>query len=88
VTVNITGLIVLVKTIAERIAHKLDRQLSYVDDVQGDLLLANTEKLQQLLPHDLLPLETLCDWAAEWVEIGWISLEQTNEIRTLRDGKF
>ncbi|MEP6781822.1 MAG: NAD-dependent epimerase/dehydratase family protein, partial [Gemmatimonadaceae bacterium] len=38
IAVNVTGNIVLVKTIAERIAQKLNRELNFVDIVEGDVL--------------------------------------------------
>ena len=87
VAVNVTGNIALVKSIAERVANNLSRDVTYVDDVQGDLLLANTDKLQQLMPFDGLPLNTLCDWASEWVQSGAELLNKPTKY-DVRDGKF
>ena len=87
VAVNVTGNIALVKNIAERIALKLGRELRFVDVVEGDLLLANTDRLLNLMPYDGMALETLCDWAAEWVQADGELLNKPTKY-DVRDGKF
>ncbi|MEP6763585.1 MAG: NAD-dependent epimerase/dehydratase family protein [Gemmatimonadaceae bacterium] len=87
VAVNVTGKIVLVKTIAERIAQRLEREPTYVEDTRGDLLLANTDRVQNIMPYNGLALETLCDWAADWVHSGSELLNKPTKY-DVRDGKF
>ena len=84
---NVTGKITLVTMLAERIAQSLRREVTFEDASTGDVLLANTDKLRQLLPSDALPIETLCDWAADWAMSGAQLLNKPTKY-DVRDGKF
>ena len=88
---NVTGAIVSVHEIATRVAERLNRDVQFVgarpDAPSPDVLLANTTRLQEALPCDAMPLETLCDWAADWVQAGNHILSKPTKFE-VRDGKF
>lgn len=109
VPLNVTGPIVSVRDIAERVAAHLGVRVEFAtpltkhtatdgvaatDDlatpVAGtvpDVLLANTDTLQRLLPFDALPLDTLCRWSADWVKSGNRTLSKPTKF-DVRDGKY
>ncbi|MEO7997201.1 MAG: epimerase [Gemmatimonadaceae bacterium] len=89
VALNVTGPIVSVREIAERVGAclKVDVQFDEPPETAPDVLLANTAQLQQTLPYDGLSLETLCDWAADWVHSGQHVLSKPTKF-DVRDGKY
>ncbi|MEP6836224.1 MAG: epimerase [Gemmatimonas sp.] len=88
---NVTGAIVNVHEIATRVAERLKRDVQFVgaapDSVAPDALLANTNALRATLPYDALPIETLCDWAADWVTAGNHVLSKPTKF-DVRDGQY
>lgn len=86
---NVTGPIVNVRDIAERVAKRLSLSVQF-DESAGstaDVLLANTSQLQTLLPYEALALDTLCDWAADWAAAGQHILSKPTKF-DVRDGKY
>lgn len=88
---NVTGPVVGVREIAERIAARLRVDLAFDEpdsnQATPDVLLANTTQLQELLPYEGLALETLCAWAADWVQAGQHVLSKPTKF-DVRDGKY
>ena len=88
---NVTGAILPVHDIATRVAERLKCDVQFVgaasDAPLPDVLLANTTLLRETLPYDAMPLETLCDWAAEWVQAGSEVLSKPTRF-DVRDGKY
>lgn len=88
VALNVTGPIVSVREIAERIAARLNVGVQFDEPAEApDVLLANTAQLRHTLPYDGLSLETLCDWAADWVRAGQQTLSKPTKF-DVRDGKY
>jgi hypothetical protein len=87
VALNVTGDIARVADIAERVASRLGVTAQFADAEGAEALLANTRALAALLPHDGLPLDTLCDWAADWVQRGGRLLGKPTKY-DVRDDKF
>jgi len=88
---NVTGTIVNVREIATRIAERLNCEVQFVgaapDAPSPDVLLANTARLQEVLPYEAMSLETLCEWAADWVRAGNHVLGKPTKF-DVRDGKY
>lgn len=88
---NVTGATVNVQDIAARVAERLRCDVQFVDAAPDgplpDVLLANTARLQNVLPYDGMSLDTLCDWAADWVQAGNHILSRPTKF-DVRDGKY
>ena len=88
---NVTGTIVSVHEIATRVAERLKCDARFTDTapnaVAPDVLLANTDALQRMLPYEAMPLQTLCNWAADWVQSGNHILSKPTKF-DVRDGKY
>lgn len=90
VAVNVTGPVASVKDIALHIAATLQCDVNFTGDVgdaSPDTLLANTDLLKEMLPHDAMPVRTLCEWAARWVQSGQQLLSKPTKF-DVRDGKY
>ena len=46
--------------------------------MRPDALVANVDALSRVLPHQSLPLETLCEWAVEWIRADGRLLNKPN----------
>ena len=90
-TLNVTGAVFRVQDIAVRIAQRLSTEAHFTDvgrdDASPDVLLANTDALRRTLAYDALPLDTLCQWAADWVQCGYRVLGKPTKFDE-RDGKY
>ncbi len=87
VALNVTGPIVSVREIAERIGHIADVTPMFEGIEGSDALIANTDRLAQALPHSALPLDTLCAWAVAWIRHGGRLLSKPTKFE-VRDGRF
>lgn len=87
VALNVTGPIVSVHNIAERVAMHLGTTALFEGEPASEALVANTERLHTVLPFDALSLDTLCAWAASWVHAGGTLLNKPTRY-DVRDGKF
>ncbi len=87
VALNVTGPIVPVVEIAERVGKLAGVSPTFVGEDAPDALLANTDALSATLPYDALPLERLCAWAVEWIQSNGRLLNKPTSFE-VRDGKF
>jgi hypothetical protein len=87
VALNVTGPIVSVREIAEHIGRAANITPIFEGHEGDDALLADTAQLQALLPHEALPLTTLCEWAVAWIRSNGRLLGKATKFE-VRDGKF
>lgn len=84
---NVTGPVVPVREIAERVAHLAGVTAVFAGEPPEQALVANTDALSQCLPHDALPLDTLCAWAVSWIRHNGRLLDKPTKFE-VRDGKY
>lgn len=87
VPLNVTGPMVRVREVAERVAHHARCTPLFTGSEQADALVANVDRLHALLPHDALPLDTLCAWAVAWIRNDGRLLAKPTKFE-VRDGRF
>jgi hypothetical protein len=87
IALNVTGAMVPIRAIAERVAAALGVAVQYEGTEASEALLANTDQLNTRLPWQAMPLDHLCDWAAQWVKSGARLLGKPTKY-DVRDGKF
>lgn len=87
VALNVTGPIVRVRDIAELVGRAAGIEPTFDGTQQSDALVANVDLLARLLPHDALPLETLCTWAVEWIRSDGRLLGKPTKFEA-RDGQY
>ncbi len=88
--VNVTGPIVSVRLIAEQLANVMGRDVRFADEqpkTPAPVLLANTTRLQSLLPFAGMTLDELCAHTAQWVSSGQPVLSKPTRF-DVRDGKY
>ena len=86
--VNVTGEAVLsVRSLAEALGRRLDREPVFDGHETSDALLSDSTKLRSMLGADTLPTDTMLDWVAEWVAAGGPMLGKATRFET-RDGAF
>jgi nucleoside-diphosphate-sugar epimerase len=84
---NVTGPIVPVRDIAERVGRLAGIAPVFDGAEEARALVANTERLASVLPHEMLPLDTLCAWALEWIQNNGRLLAKPTKFQ-VRDGRF
>ena len=84
---NVTGPMVRVRELAECIGRHAGVAPSFTGTEQQDALIANVDRLHELLPHTPLPLDTLCAWAVAWIRQGGRLLAKPTKFE-VRDGRF
>lgn len=87
---NVTGPIVSVRAIAEHLARAMNRDVQFTDvsaNEDGPTLVANTSRLQQLLPTQLMEIAELSSHAADWVSNNRPLLSKPTKF-DVRDGKY
>ncbi len=87
VALNVTGAIVAVREIAERVGAIAGVSPVFTGAARDDALVANTERLAERLPYRALPLDTLCDWAVRWIRGGGRLLNKPTKFE-VRDGRY
>ncbi len=87
VPLNVTGPIVRVREIAERIGAIAGVAPVFTGEEAPDALVANVDALQDMLPYTALPLDTLCAWAVQWIRSGGHLLGKPTKFEA-RDGKY
>jgi len=87
VALNVTGPVVAVRDIAERVGSIAGVAPIFEGEPGPDALVANVDRLAQVLPHQTLPLDTLCEWAVEWIRADGRLLNKPTKYEA-RDGKF
>lgn len=84
---NVTGPMLRVREIAERIAHFAGVAPVFTGEERPDALVANVDELQRTLPYTPLPLDMLCAWSVEWIRGGGRLLGKPTQFEA-RDGKY
>jgi hypothetical protein len=98
VALNVTGPIVSIRDIARRLGQRLGREpvfqemtgvgsASRATPQEPEALVANTDRLGQLLPASTLPLDALLDWTADWIRNDRPVLNKPTKYE-VRDGRF
>ncbi len=67
---NISGPIVSVRELALQFAERFAIDVTFDGDEEADALVVNTERLHQTVPFTPMPIDTLVDWTANWVQRG------------------
>jgi nucleoside-diphosphate-sugar epimerase len=84
---NVTGPMVRVRELAERIGHHAGVIPRFIGEEQPDALIGNVDRLAEHLSYTALPLDTLCAWAVQWIRSGGRLLSKPTKFE-VRDGKF
>ena len=87
VALNVTGPIVSVREIAQRIGAIANVTPVFAGTPSDDALLANVDRLTGQLPYAALPLDTLCAWAVQWIRGGGRLLNKPTKFE-VRDGRY
>lgn len=87
VALNVTGPIVAVREIAERIGAIANVSPVFAGTPGDDALIANIDRLTAQLPSAALPLDTLYAWAVHWIRGGGRLLHKPTKFE-VRDGKY
>lgn len=84
---NVTGPMVRVREVAERIGAHAGVSPQFIGEEQHDALIGNVDRLAEYLPCTALPLDTLCAWAVAWIRQGGRLLSKPTKFE-VRDGRF
>ncbi len=84
---NVTGPIVSIREIAERVARAAGVDPIFEGEERNDALIANVDQLSARLPYTGLPLDTLCAWAVAWIQGNGRILDKATKFE-VRDGKY
>lgn len=87
VALNVTGPMVAVRALAERLGTAAGVAPVFTGTEAADALVANVDALHARLPHEALPLDALCAWAVAWVRGGGRLLDRPTKYE-VRDGRF
>jgi nucleoside-diphosphate-sugar epimerase len=86
--VNVAGRETLpVRELAQRLAARLRVPVHLEGHEAPDALLSDSTRMQELLGDPLLPVDTLLDWVAQWIEAGGRLLGKPTSFEK-RDGRF
>lgn len=84
---NMTGPMVRVRELAERLGDIAGVAPVFTGQEGERALVANVDRLGELLPFTPLPLDTLCAWAIAWIRGNGRLLNKPTKFE-VRDGKF
>ena len=87
VALNVTGPVVAVRDIAERVGTIAGVTPVFTGTPSDDALLANIDRLHECVPYTALPLDTLCAWAVQWIRDGGRLLNKPTKFE-VRDGRY
>ncbi|WP_411280654.1 NAD-dependent epimerase/dehydratase family protein [Gemmatimonas sp.] len=87
VALNVTGPVVAVRDIAERVGAIGGVRPVFAGAPRDDALIANTNRLTERLPYTALPLDTLCEWAVHWIRGDGRLLHKPTKFE-VRDGRY
>jgi len=87
VALNVTGPVVAVREIAERVGAIAGVAPVFAGAPRDDALIANTDRLIERLPYTALPLDTLCEWAVQWIRHDGRLLNRPTKFE-VRDGRY
>jgi len=86
--VNVAGREILrVRDLAESLGKRLGMTPGFVGEAAPDALLSNAARMGEVLQDPLLPLDTLMDWVAAWMQGGGRLLGKPTSFER-RDGRF
>ena len=84
---NLSGPMLAVREIAEKLGGLLGHRPVFVGEESGTALICNTARLNGLLGSPATPLDSILRWTAEWVSRGRKSLDKPTHFET-RDGAY
>jgi nucleoside-diphosphate-sugar epimerase len=84
---NVTGPMVRVRELAERLASHAGVSPVFTGVESDRALVANVDRLHEQLPFTALPLDTLCAWAVAWIRSEGRLLNKPTKFE-VRDGQF
>jgi nucleoside-diphosphate-sugar epimerase len=85
---NVTGSESLsVRTLAMELGNRIGKAAHFDGTEAPDALLSDTSRLRSLLGAPEMPIDTMLDWVAEWVQAGLPMLGKPTHFET-RDGSF
>jgi hypothetical protein len=84
---NVTGPMVRVRELAERLASHAGVSPVFAGIESDHALVANVDRLEEQLPFTPLPLDTLCAWAVAWIRSEGRLLNKPTKFE-VRDGQF
>jgi nucleoside-diphosphate-sugar epimerase len=87
VALNVTGPVVRVRELAECVARHAGVTPQFTGTEPQEALVANVDRLHDVLPHTPLDLDTLCAWAVAWLRQDGRLLNKPTRFE-VRDGKF
>lgn len=87
VALNVTGTVVAVRDIAETVGAIAGISPVFAGTPRDDALIANTDRLTERLPYTALPLDTLCEWAVQWIRGDGRLLNKPTKFE-VRDGRY
>jgi len=87
VALNVTGTVVAVRDIAEIVGRFAGVSPVFAGTPRDDALIANTDRLTERLPYTALPLDTLCEWAVQWIRSDGRLLNKPTKFE-VRDGRY
>lgn len=87
VALNVTGPVVPVREVAERVGRVAGMAPVFEGQESSDALTANVDTLNARLPYHALPLDTLCAWAVTWIKSNGRLLNKPTKFE-VRDGRF
>jgi nucleoside-diphosphate-sugar epimerase len=86
--VNVAGSHALrISDLARSLGVRLSADVAFVGSENTDALLSNSTRMRETMPEELLPLDTLLDWVADWVLRGGRVLNKPTGFER-RDGRF
>jgi hypothetical protein len=86
--INITGpRHTSVRWLATEFGRRFDRAPQFIGSEAPTAWLEDTTESQRLFGEPRVPIETLVDWVADWVQRGGASLGKPTHFST-RDGKY
>lgn len=84
---NVTGPVVAIHDLANRLAAIAEIPPHFVDAPSDHALIANVDMLSQLLPHEAVSLQQLCEWTIAWIRADGRLLHKPTKFE-VRDGRF
>ncbi|AMW04026.1 NAD-dependent epimerase/dehydratase family protein [Gemmatimonas phototrophica] len=84
---NITGPMVRVRDVAERLATHAGVSPVFTGSESDHALVGNVDRLEEMLPFTPLPLDTLCAWAVAWIRSNGKLLNKPTKFE-VRDGTY
>jgi nucleoside-diphosphate-sugar epimerase len=85
--INVSGSKVSIRWLAGQFGERFDKSPQIVGNEADTAWLVDTTGARQLLGNPRVPVDTMIDWTADWVQRGQPSLGKPTHFET-RDGKY